>query len=715
MKRPQPRFFWKLFLGNALLLISVVGIGVWLIVGILERFYAEETSANLRTLAEILRYETRDQFDLAHAAELDRMVKTVGSAGADGIRITLVLPNGTVLADSEADPAQMESHAGRKEIIEALTGKVGESTRWSRTVSRDMKYVALPVGDPKAPLGVVRVSMAIRNIAARTQLARKLIWELAMTLAVAAVVLALGLARLWSRPISRITSTARSLSGGDLSARADVRGGDELAMLALSLNSMRDSLAGQLQTIERHRRTLELLLSQLLEGVVVAGPDGRIRLLNPAAARLLDIQPAAGGDHRGFVGMRVEECVSHQELRRMLRAEAGGSASRMHEGCGDFDSSVSPLGEPVIQETRLSFDRSGGPVSLLARASDIMLPRPGGPWQTTDSAASRGPRLTADSTASNAGGAWRSDNAAERGALRRQEKAAGGGASRRPVKAAEQGVLGRSGQAGAQRPAGRAAGTSDAAALPAEHGRLLVLTDVTELTRTLQMKADFAANASHELRTPLAAIRAAVETMATIELGEDPGSAVQFLSVIDRHSSRLEALVADLLDLSRLEQPAATFEKTPLRLKEVLRDVHRRFADRLTDKRLDWRCDVELPSDAVRTSRHLLRLILDNLVDNAIKFTDEGGSIAITCRPANGGIAVTVADTGCGIPPDEHDRVFERFYQVERARSGTMRGTGLGLSIVRHAVSVMGGTIQLDSQVGKGTRMTFTIPPPPSP
>jgi len=416
----------------------------------------------------------------------------------------------------------------------------------------------------------------------------------------------------------------------------------------------------------------------------------------------------------------------------MLRAEAGGSASRMQEGGGDFDSSISPLGEPVIQETRLSFDRSGGPVSLLARASDIMLPRPDGPWQTTDAAASRSPRLTADSTASNAGGAWRSDNAAERGALRRQENAAGGDASRRTGRTAEDGAarhLGKVAEDFAARGPEKAAeggvsgrheravqeGASDAAALPAENGRLLVLTDVTELTRTLQMKADFAANASHELRTPLAAIRAAVETMATIELGEDPGSAVQFLSVIDRHSSRLEALVADLLDLSRLEQPTATFERTPLKLKEILRDVHRRFADRLTDKRLDWRCDVEVPSDAVQASSHLLRLILDNLVDNAVKFTDEGGSIAITCRPANGGIAVTVADTGCGIPPDEHDRVFERFYQVERARSGTMRGTGLGLSIVRHAVSVMGGTIQLDSQVGKGTRMTFTIPPPPSP
>jgi two-component system phosphate regulon sensor histidine kinase PhoR len=115
-------------------------------------------------------------------------------------------------------------------------------------------------------------------------------------------------------------------------------------------------------------------------------------------------------------------------------------------------------------------------------------------------------------------------------------------------------------------------------------GVLAVFHDITSFKVLQERQADFVANASHELRTPLAAIRAAVETMATIELGEDPGSAVQFLSVIDRHSSRLEALVADLLDLSRLEQPTATFERTPLKLKEILRDVHRRFADRLTDK-----------------------------------------------------------------------------------------------------------------------------------
>jgi two-component system phosphate regulon sensor histidine kinase PhoR len=105
----------------------------------------------------------------------------------------------------------MESHAGRKEILEALTGKVGESTRWSRTVSRDMKYVALPVGDPKAPLGVVRVSMAVRNIAARTQLARKLIWELAMTLAVAAVCWR------WARPALESPDLAQHVHGRSLS------------------------------------------------------------------------------------------------------------------------------------------------------------------------------------------------------------------------------------------------------------------------------------------------------------------------------------------------------------------------------------------------------------------------------------------------------------------------------------------------------------------
>lgn len=242
-------------------------------------------------------------------------------------------------------------------------------------------------------------------------------------------------------------------------------------------------------------------------------------------------------------------------------------------------------------------------------------------------------------------------------------------------------------------------------------GRVVMLTDITELQRTIQMRTDFVANASHELRTPLSTIRAAVETLLTMDLQTEAPAAKTFLEKIDRHSLRLELMVGDLLDLSRIETPSERFEPEPVETRRLLQDVHARFAERLEHKQLHWAQRLEPPSaHTMHVNPHLLRLALDNLVDNAIKFTEPGGCIELHLAVASASVTLTVTDTGCGIPEDEQQRVFERFYQVQRSRSGPERGTGLGLSIVRHAVGAMRGTVSLSSVVGQGTSVTMTVP-----
>jgi two-component system phosphate regulon sensor histidine kinase PhoR len=252
----------------------------------------------------------------------------------------------------------------------------------------------------------------------------------------------------------------------------------------------------------------------------------------------------------------------------------------------------------------------------------------------------------------------------------------------------------------------------------AEHpavGRMVVLTDITELTRAMRMKTDFVANASHELRTPLAAIRAAVETLLHANLKEDAAAVRRFLKAIERQSGRLEAMVTDLLDLSRLESPVTQFEPQPLHIQRELDEVHTRFAARLESKKLHWEAHaLNGTSSTVVAHPHLLRIVLDNLVDNAVKFTDPGGHVRVACASGPGWTSFEVADDGCGIPESEQQRVFERFYQVERARSGNERGTGLGLSIVRHAVAAMKGTVRLESAPQEGTRVIVEIPQPQS-
>lgn len=240
-------------------------------------------------------------------------------------------------------------------------------------------------------------------------------------------------------------------------------------------------------------------------------------------------------------------------------------------------------------------------------------------------------------------------------------------------------------------------------------GRLLVLTDVTELARTIQMKTDFVANASHELRTPISTIRAAVETLQSLDLAESRAPAQRFLAVIDRQSRRLEALASDLLDLHRLELRSEEFPAREVVVAEFWRELGQHFDNRLRAKSLGL-VTHSIGLETLRANPQLLQLLVDNLVDNAIKFTDQGGLVECTLERVAGGVRLAVRDTGCGIPAADLDRVFERFYQVERARSGTERGTGLGLSIVRHAVQAMRGGIHISSTVGQGTRVEVTIP-----
>jgi two-component system phosphate regulon sensor histidine kinase PhoR len=247
-------------------------------------------------------------------------------------------------------------------------------------------------------------------------------------------------------------------------------------------------------------------------------------------------------------------------------------------------------------------------------------------------------------------------------------------------------------------------------------GRVLVLTDITELTKIVQMKNDFVANASHELRTPLSAIRASVETLMVMKPIEEDSSASRFLQMMDRHTRRLEALVTDLLDLSRVESAPQTFKPVKLKLSEFCDQLSTRWATAAEAKGLSWRCDVRPEAGTVEANDQLLALTLDNLIDNAVRFTDHGGEVRLSCRGDDQAAYIEVADTGCGIAPEEHERVFERFYQVEKARSGVGaqggegRGTGLGLSIVKHAVAAMRGRVTLESDLGQGTRVTVTIP-----
>jgi len=239
-------------------------------------------------------------------------------------------------------------------------------------------------------------------------------------------------------------------------------------------------------------------------------------------------------------------------------------------------------------------------------------------------------------------------------------------------------------------------------------GTVTVFHDTTELMRLEEVRRDFVANASHELRTPLAAIRGFAETLLE-SASLSPEEQKSYLEVIHRHAQRLSSLVEDLLELSTIESRTLRLELAPV-------DVARTAENLIADTRL--RFEERRITPSVRSDGRPLALadaraldqVLGNLLDNALKYTEPGGTIEVAVEERLGRVRVSVADSGIGIPAEDTARIFERFYRVDRARSRALGGTGLGLSIVKHLVQAMGGEISVKSAIGRGSTFVFTLP-----
>ena len=238
-------------------------------------------------------------------------------------------------------------------------------------------------------------------------------------------------------------------------------------------------------------------------------------------------------------------------------------------------------------------------------------------------------------------------------------------------------------------------------------GTVAVFHDVTELRHLENVRRDFVANASHELQTPLTAIRGFAETALTSTLS--PDEARSQIEVILRNAERLENLIRDMLELSRIESRRLPLQPCELDVERLASAVLRDMEPRMQERRLD----VSLTADAAVPAwadRRALEQVLTNLLDNAAKYTDPGGRVAVEISARPDAVRVAVADTGMGISPEDRERIFERFYRVDKARSLSLGGTGLGLSIVKHLVQAMGGDVFVESEPGRGSTFRFTLP-----
>jgi|WetSurMetagenome_2_1015567.scaffolds.fasta_scaffold20730_3 two-component system, OmpR family, phosphate regulon sensor histidine kinase PhoR len=244
--------------------------------------------------------------------------------------------------------------------------------------------------------------------------------------------------------------------------------------------------------------------------------------------------------------------------------------------------------------------------------------------------------------------------------------------------------------------------------VPLEDGSVVVILDeITTQARLDQLKADLVANVSHELRTPLTAMSALLETL------EDPGltadQKADFETRLRRQLGRMEALVEDLLSLSRLEGNQVALRREPVELASAVQEVFSSLAPLAESGAVTLRSSV--PEElTLATDRNLLEMVLKNLVDNGIRYNRRGGSVAVEAVQRDGKIIFSVSDTGEGIPEPHLDRIFERFYRVDPHRSREKGGTGLGLAIVKHGVAQLGGQVTVESTVGVGTTFRVELP-----
>ncbi|MBA4018021.1 MAG: PAS domain-containing sensor histidine kinase [Pirellula sp.] len=242
-------------------------------------------------------------------------------------------------------------------------------------------------------------------------------------------------------------------------------------------------------------------------------------------------------------------------------------------------------------------------------------------------------------------------------------------------------------------------------------GAVFVLNDVSRLRRLENMRRDFAANVSHELKTPITSIKGFIETVLD---GATPEDTERFLRIVARQADRLDAIIDDLLSLSRIEKEAEASDivLATTRLKEIAYGAAHDCLLRADERGIKF--DIQCADDAqARVNALLLQQAVRNLLENAVKYSDSGGCVVLSVETLPDEVRIAVIDRGCGIAPEHHARLFERFYRVDKARSRKLGGTGLGLAIVKHIVLAHRGRVTVESALGKGSKFTIHLPTRP--
>lgn len=583
--------FWKLFASYlGVVLLTALCVGLFATAGTSDDA-EESTEGWLRSKLGPLRALSLDALRSGEVGgALQETVR--GLRGPDATRYTVIAADGLVLADSEKDPAAMENHGDRSEVVEAGRAGDGTATRVSSTLGRELMYIARRVDDGGSLLGFVRVSVPARSVDEKRGALRQAILYAGLLALAIGFILCLLLARRFARPLRKLTDAAEAIAAGDYNRPVPVAQTDEIGDLARAFGTMATNLRTRIETISSERSELEAILSGMVEGVLAVDADSRVVLMNAAAGDILAVSPE---DARG---QSVREAAPVRLLAEMV---------------------ATCLEEREVGEVEVSL---------------------------ADPPAERIVRLHAA-----------------------------------PIRMVE------------SKPG----------------GVVVVMHDLTEMRRLERVRRDFVANASHELKTPVAAIRGLVETIL-----EDDAMAADtqrsFLERARRQTGRLSEIIEEMLVLSKLEERVGTASTRHLDLRASVDEAVDTLQPVAADRGVEITRDLPDAPAWVAGTAESLRRIVGNLLDNAVKFTDEGTRVDVRVHRDGGAIILEIADAGPGIPPEDRERVFERFYRVDSGRSRDVGGTGLGLAIVKHLVQGLGGDVRVDSGPQRGSVFRMRLP-----
>ena len=585
----KKRLFWLLLPSYWILIAVAIAVVAMYAFRSMSHLYFQSMKNDIRTRATLLAEQVATLDEKFNSDQIDALCKRLGTS-AD-TRFTVIMPDGTVAGDSDEDPESMEYHGDRPEIRNALGGETGMDRRYSRTLKREMMYIAVPLKDANhETLCAVRASLPMTAIKAELNTMSVRVIIASILTGILSMVVCIVVVRRITYPLRGMGHAASRFAEGDFNHRIPAQQTLELDQLAESLNTMSEQLNKTLSTVSEQRNEQQAVLSSMDEGVLAVDRKERVIHMNRVAGIILDV------DHEEAKRELIQQVLRFANLQEFIKAVLG---------------SQKPL------------------------ARDLVLI----------------------------------------------------GNTEKQIQAS-----------------GRVLDNAEGEAI----GALIVLRDVTQLRHLETVRADFVANVSHELKTPITSIKGFVETLLSDDWKHEP-DILRFLEIINQQAGRLNAIIDDLLTLSRLEQKEGHVMKEESRLAGVLENAS--YLCQLQAGKKNIQVEVTCPEELqLSINAPLLEQALVNLIINAVKYSEPDKKVLVLAEKQANQIVIYVKDEGFGIEHKHLERLFERFYRVDTARSRKMGGTGLGLSIVKHIVHAHEGTIRVESKLGAGTTFTIMLP-----